>query len=107
MEAGEEALSSPTEIEFPLRRPSKVRIAERRSPARVRCAALPRALACSAPFGSSNIRDGRLRRKLETDFLLTKNARSWKTECSSGSDPEPRLRLGVEKASDNRFVTAG
>jgi hypothetical protein len=29
-----------------------------------------------------DIRDGRLRRKLENNFLLTKNARSWKTEIS-------------------------
>jgi len=51
MEAGEEALSSPTAIEFPLRRPSKVPIAERCSPARVRSAALTRALARCALFG--------------------------------------------------------
>jgi hypothetical protein len=41
-----------------------VSIAERCSPARVRSAALARALAGSAPFGTFEIRDGRLRRKL-------------------------------------------
>jgi hypothetical protein len=45
------AQSSPTEIEFPLRRPSKAPIAERCSQARVRSAALTRALACCAVFG--------------------------------------------------------
>ena len=54
MEAGEEAQSSPTEIEFPLRRPSQAPILERCSPARVRCAALTRALGRSAPFDGSD-----------------------------------------------------
>lgn len=40
-----------------------VAVPERCSPARVRCAALKRALACCAPFWSLRNRDGRLRRE--------------------------------------------
>jgi hypothetical protein len=79
MEAGEEAQGSPTETEFPLRRPSKIPIAERCSPARVRCAALTRALAGSAPFGWSECATGGSDGNSKPPFLLTKSARSWKT----------------------------
>ena len=74
MEAGGKAQSSPTETSFRSAARRRCCIAERCSPARVRCAALTRALARSAPFRKVTIRDGRLRRKLSTRFLLTNNS---------------------------------
>ena len=72
MEAGEEALSSPTETEFPLRRPSK--LASRRTVLAGK-GPLRRADARPCPLRAVRLvtlRDRRLRRKLETVFVLTK-----------------------------------
>jgi hypothetical protein len=53
MEAGEEALSSPTENEFPLRRPSKVSNSRTVLAGKGPLRRAVRALARSTPFGRS------------------------------------------------------